>query len=176
MPVSVKEEKPNTTNKNRVKISIPESPSEMNTYSATLYDGSSLCEVVQAYKFPGKVSMDNVDNFQGHRILETVPCSKLEDLGNVKAVWLKGKTNKKLSLSVTEGLKNIMLVKNDGRKIFPVALSHYYKGLGVISDYTGKHFDMIFKDKVELILFFKDAEDGDKVMIDGAIEAIISTK
>jgi len=156
-------------------ISAPEAPSEMNTYSATLFDEQSLCEVIQAYKFPGKVNMTNEENFQGHRILKTIPCSKLGNIGNVKAVWLKGKTSKKLSLSVAEGLKNIVLHKSDGRKIYPLAFSHYYKGLGVITDYTGKHFEMIFKDNVELILFFKDAEDGDKISFDGVIESVVKT-
>ncbi len=56
----------------------------------------------------------------------------------------------------------------------PEAISHYYNGLGVISGYTGKHFDMIFKDKVELILFFSDVEEGDKISVDGIIEAVVS--
>lgn len=176
----VKEEKPvvsNVSHKHREKaVSVPETPSELNMFNATLYDGSSLCEVIQAYKFPGKVDMNDEGTYTGHRVLKTIPCSKLENMGNVKAVWLKGKTGKKLSLSITEGLKNIVLTKKDGRKSFPVAISHYYKGLGVISDYTGKHFEMNFKENVEFILFFKDAEDGDRVMIDDRIEAVISTK
>ncbi len=178
-PVPVKEE--NTAMSNLVKnkskkIIAPEAPSEMNTFNATIYDCSSICEVIQAYRFPGKVSMNGERNYQGHRILETVPCSKLENAGNVKAVWVKGKVSKKLSLSVTQGLKSITLVKSDGSKVPPVALSHYYKGLGVISDYTGKHFEMTFKDNMELILFFKDVNEGDKVMIDGKIEAVVNTK
>ena len=35
---------------------------------------------------------------------------------------------------------------------------------------------MIFNDKVELILFFKDVEEGDKIIIDGTIEAFVKNK
>lgn len=157
----------------RKKITIPEEPSDVNHYSGTIYSSSSLCSVVQAYKFPGKVNMDDESNFTGHRTLKTMPCSRMEDMENIKAVWIKGKTSKKFTLALNEGLKNIVLHKSDGRKIYPVAISHYYKGLGVISDYSGRHFDMTFKDKVELILFFKDAEEGDKVIIDGTLEAVL---
>ena len=92
------------------------------------------------------------------------------------AVWLKGKTDKKIALLVKEGFKNILLVKGDGRELTPEAISHYYSGLGVISGYTGKHFNMIFKNKVELILFFKDVEEGDKIVIDGTIEAVVKNQ
>lgn len=154
-------------------IYVPEEPLKMNTFSCTLYDASSLCSVVRAYKFPGKVSMDNDGNYSTHRTMKTMSCNRLADIENVKAVWLKGITSKKLSFSILEGFKNIVLLKSDGSKIYPVAISHYYSGLGVISDYTGKHFDMIFKDKVELILFFKEAGEGDKIFIDGIIEAAV---
>jgi hypothetical protein len=76
-------------------------------------------------------------------------------------------------LSVKKGFKNILLVKGDGRELAPEAISHYYSGLGVIADYNGKYLDMTFKDKVELILFFRDAEEGDKIVIDGLIEAVV---
>jgi hypothetical protein len=168
----VKEEKAvvSASASKRKKVNIPEAPSEINMYSGTLYDEFSLCSVVQVYKFTGKVNMDDEGNFQGHRTLKTMPCSKLE---NARAVWIKGKTSKKMTLTLTEGFKNIVLQKSDGRKLSPVAISHYYTGLGVISGYSGRHFDMIFKDKVELLLFFKDVEAGDKVIIDESIEAVV---
>ena len=181
-PPIIKEEKILVSNeKNVLKskrrgIYIPEEPVKINSYSCTLYDGSSLCSVVRAYKFPGKVSMDNDGNYTGHRTMLTMSCNRLANIENVKAVWLKGKISKKLSFSISDGFKNIVLQKSDGSKSYPVAISHYYTGLGVISGYTGKHFDMMFKDKVELILFFTNAEEGDKVIIDGAIEAVVKNQ
>lgn len=161
-------------NNKKVKIQIPAEVEKLNSYSGTLYDNYSLCEVLRAYKFPGQVSLDASSNYTGHRTLKTLSCSRLAKSTNVKAVWLKGKTSKKVTLAIKEGFKNILLIKSDGRKLSPEAISHYYNGLGVISGYTGKHFDMIFKDKVELILFFNDVEEGDKISVDGIIEAVVS--
>lgn len=157
-------------------IYIPEEPVKVNSYSGTLYDASSLCAVLRAYKFPGKVDMDRAGNYTDHRIMKTTSCSHLENMTNIKAVWLKGKTDKELTLPVKSGFKNIVLVKSDGRELNPEAISHYYTGLGVISGYEGKYLNMIYKNKVELILFFKDAEEGDKVVIDGIIEAVVKNK
>lgn len=153
------------------KVNVPLEPEKVNLYTGTLFEGYSLCSVLRAYKFPGQVSMDEGGNYTTHRTLKTISCSRLEKTSNVKAVWVKGKTNRKMTVSIKEGFKNIVLIKSNGQQQNPVAISHYYQGLGVISDYSGKHFDMIFRDKVELILFFKEVEDGDKISIDGVIEA-----
>lgn len=158
----------------KTKLYIPEESDKMNWYSGTLYDGTSICSLLRAYKFPGQVTMDDNGTYTSRRTMKTISCSHLEAVNNITAVWLKGKTSKKITLSIKDGFKNILLLKSDGRKISPEAISHYYKGLGVISGYSGKYFDMIFKDKVELILFFKDAEEGDKISVDGIIEAVVS--
>lgn len=161
-------------NSKKTKLYIPEESDKMNWYSGTLYDGASICSVVKAYKFPGQVTMDDNGTYTSRRTMKTISCSHLESVNNITAIWLKGKTSKKITISIKDGFKNILLVKSDGRKLSPEAISHYYKGLGVISGYTGKYFDLIFKDKVELILFFKDAEEGDKISVDGIIEAVVS--
>lgn len=147
---------------------ISEETELMDTYTGTIYDGSSFCSLIRTYKFPGQVSIEGT--------MKTMGCSKLESISNLKAVCVKGKTAKRITLSLKEGFKNITLEKSDGRKLNPDAISHYYKGLGVISGYTGKYFDMFFKDKVELILFFKDVEEGDKIVIDGTIETVVKSK
>ncbi|HWY11873.1 MAG TPA: hypothetical protein VN026_11140 [Bacteroidia bacterium] len=174
-PLPKEEEKPIINNENNLigknkslETLVPAEPEKMNVYSGTLYDGSYLCSILRAYKFPGQVSMDGT--------MRTTGCSRLENITNMKAIWLKGKTNKRITLAVKEGFKNIKLVKSDGRELLPEAISHYYKGLGVISGYTGKYFNLFFKNKVELILFFKDAEEGDKIVIDGTIEAVVKNK
>ncbi len=159
----------NLIGKNKTsEIPVPAEPEKVNIYSGTIYDGSDLCAILCAYKFPGQVEMDGT--------MRTTGCSRLENITNMKAIWLKGKTNKKIILAVKEGFKNIKLVKSDGRELLPDAISHYYKGLGVISGYTGKYFNLFFKNKVELILFFKDAEEGDKIVIDETIEAVLKNK
>lgn len=160
--------------KKKGKVIVPTEPEKVNSYSGTLYSDYSFCSVLRAYKFPGQVSMDESGNFQGHRIMETMSCTKLDRVPNMKAVWLKGRTNKKLTISVKEGFKNIVLIKSDGREIHPDAISHYYPGLGVISDYTGKFFEITYKEKVELILFFKDVAEGDKILIDKKIELVVA--
>jgi hypothetical protein len=145
---------------------LTEISDKLNSYSCSIWDGSSFCAVIRNFKFPGQVSVDGN--------IETTSCSKLGSINNLKAVRLKGRTAKKITLSLTEDFKNIVLQKSDGSKITPVAISHYYKGLGVISGYKGKRFQIIFKNKVELILFFRDVEVGDKIMIDKTIEAVVS--
>ena len=94
--------------------------------------------------------------------LKTVSCSNLQRRTNMNAVWLKGVTSKKLKLSLKKGFKNIVLINRNGEKITPIAISHYFKGLMVIT-YVGKNLDLVFKDKVELLLFFKKVEVGDNV-------------
>lgn len=173
--VSNKKENTSTIKKKKGKIIVPPEPEKVNSYTGTIYDGFSFCSVLRAYKFPGKVSMNDGGNFTDRLIMKTMSCSRLDNMPNIKAIWFKGKTSKKMTISIKEGFKNILLVKGDGRELSPEAISHYYPGLGVISGYAGKHFEMIFRDKVELILFFKDAEEGDKVSIDGTIEAIIKS-
>ena len=157
----------------KTRIHIPSESEKVNSYNGTLYESSSFCALLQAYKFPGKVNLDKSRNYTTHRTMITVSCSRLENTTNMKAVWLKGKTSKKITIAMKEGFKNILLIKSDGRKLCPEAISHYYKGLGVISGYTGKYFDIIFDSKVDLILFFKDVEEGDKIVIDGVIEAVV---
>ncbi len=154
----------------KAKIYIPGEPEQMNSYSGTLYEGSSFRAMLRAYKFPGKFTMNN----DGFTTLRTISCTRLEKIPNVKAVWIKGKTNKEMVVSIKRGFKNVILLKSDGRKLKPEAISHYYKGLTVISEYKGRFLNLLFNDKVELILFFKDVESGDKVIIDGTIEAMVN--
>jgi hypothetical protein len=173
--VSDKKENVSVVKKKKGKVAAPAELETADSFSGTLYEGYSFCSVLRAYKFPGQVSMAEGRNYTDRRIMKTISCTRLENISNLKAVWLKGKTSKKMTISIKEGFKNILLIKPDGRKLTPDAISHYYPGLGVISDYTGKFFEMSFKEKVELILFFKDVEDGDKMSIDGVIEAVIKT-
>lgn len=148
------------------KLFVPEQPQKINTYSCTLYEGADFCSILRLYKFPGKVGLD-----MGK--MATISCSRLARTPNMKAIWLKGTTSKKIMFSLMEKFKSICLVKGDGRKMNPEAVSHYYPGLMVISAYNGKFFNVAFEDKVDMILFFKDAEEGDKIVIDGAIEAYV---
>lgn len=173
----------NLNNKKNIKskktiIYIPEEPTEVNSYSGTLYDGSSLCSLLRVYRFPGKVSAyDDRSTGKNYKVnLKTISCSRLGNIAGITAVWLKGKTDKKITLSIKEKFTNILLVKSDGRKFSPEAISHYYPGQGVISEYTGKYFNMVFKDQVGLILFFKNAEEGDKIIIEGIPATIIKNK
>lgn len=156
---------------------IPEDPEKINYYTATLYESSSLCAVIRAYKFPGKVGLGDGDvTIPRHYKLnlKIISCSHLESTNTIKAVWLKGKTDDKITLSLKDGFKNIVLLKSNGRKLHPEAVSHYYQGRGAISGYSGRRFSMVFKRKMELILFFKNAEVGDKILVNGVIEAIIT--
>jgi hypothetical protein len=166
-------------NSKKNELFIPGEPTEMNSYTATLYEGASFCSVLRVYKFPGKVLMKDGDFHKGSKkkkvkgVLKTTSCSNLADMPNVKAIWLKGKTGKAFTLSIDKKLRNIVLVKSDGRELRPEAISHYYPGLGVITGYTGRFLKLAFKDKVGLILFFKDAEAGDRIIVDGSIEAVV---
>lgn len=161
---------------------IPAEPEKINSFSGTLYESSLLCELLRVYKFPGKATLDKFSGTPGSKkkykktTVRTISCSLLEKKPNIKAVWIKGRTDKEMRLAVGKKFKNIVLVKKDGREFLPEAISHYYPGLGAINEYTGKNFDIVFKDKVELLLFFKDAQEGDKISIDGILEAVVKDR
>ncbi len=166
--IATKKEENVITKNNKNGIIPPAEPEKMNSYNAVVYESTSLCDILRIYKFPGQVSVDGTP--------KTMSCSRLENVGKMKAIWIKGNADKKITLELGEGFKNIKLIKADGRELLPEAISHYYKGLGVISGYKGKYFDIVFKNKVELILFFKDVEEGDKIVIDEAIEAVVKNQ
>lgn len=173
-------------------IPLPEEPEQLNTYTGTLYDAASLCAVLRAYKFPGKVGMSELrpyklpgkvgmhlgswnDDHVGNGVtIKTISCSRLEKEENITAVWLSGKTEHELTVSVKRKFKNVVLRKADGRLFYPIAMSHYYPGLGAISEYGG-NLKMVFKSEVGLILFFKNAEEGDTLVIEDVLEAPVKT-
>ncbi len=157
----------------KTNLYIPIEPEKVNSYTGTLYEGISFCSMLQAYKFVGKVRLNDVGY---STMVQTISCSRIAKLPNIKAIWLKGRTDKEIILSVKRKFKNIVLVKQDGSEFHPEAISHYYKGLGAISEYRGRYFEMLFTDNVELILFFKNAEEGDKIIIDGTIEALVKNQ
>lgn len=179
---SINEKKENsiTTISKKTELYIPPEPDKMNIYTGTLYQGSFICALLHAYKFPGKIMIDRGKKVRrklgSKETLRTLSCSRLETIKDIKAVWLKGKTNKEITLLLKEGFKDIVLVKKDGRKLTPEAISHYYEGLGVIKDYKGKDLPLIFKEKVELILFFKNIEEGDMILINDQIETVVKNK
>ena len=76
---------------------------------------------------------------------------------------------------IKKGFKNIFLVKPNGKKYNPVAISHYFRGRTVIQS-IGRSLSLGFKDKIELVLFFKNAQPGDKVIIDGTLQTTIREK
>ena len=171
-----------TKNSGKAELYIPEEPGEMNSYTATLYERFSFCAVLKAYKFPGKVLIKDGDFRKGSKkkktkgVLRTTSCNNMADMANVRAIWLKGQTAEGLTLSIDKKLRNIVLIKSDGQQLRPEAISHYYTGLGVITGYTGKFLKLAFKHKVALILFFKNAEAGDRIVVDGSIEAVITAQ
>lgn len=171
-----KENRP-TGRRKKTALYIPAEPSEINTYNATLYDGPDFCSLMRIYKFPGKVKIDVGRNGQDERIIvRTISCGNLENMADMKAIWIKGRTKQKLSLNIKKKFKNIVLIKKDDSVSHPVAISHYYPGLGSISGHKGRYFNLSFTDKVELILFFKNMEEGDKVIVDGILEVVVSAQ
>lgn len=172
-----KTDRAGNTKKNE--IYIPADPQELNSYTATLYEGASFCALLRAYKFPGKIILSDWDFRKGSKrkkvrgVLSTTSCGQLADIPNIKAIWFKGRTDKEFTLPIDKRLRNMVLVKRDGRKLRPEAISHYYAGLGAITGYTGKFLRLAFKDKVGMILFFKDAEAGDRIIVDGSMEGLV---
>ncbi len=181
--ISASEKKDNNfSNASKTGFYIPAEPVKANTYSGTIYNGSSICELLHVYKFPGAVIKGRSKgkkvrhNLGTKETVRTVSCSRLESVPGIKAVWLKGKTDKEIALLLKEGFKDIVLIKKDGKQLAPIAISHYYSGLGVIKDYKGKDLPMIFKNKVELLLFFNDIEAGDKLLINDLVETVVQNK
>jgi len=175
---NVKKETKTVRKKKKPAIYIPEDTEELNNYSAILYDGSDICSVVGAFKCPGKVENSKNNgkaNLGTGADLKTISCFRLERLQSITAVWFKGKTDKKMSVLIKKGFKNIFLIKPNGKKYTPVAISHYFRGRTVIAS-VGRNMNLAFKDKVELVLFFKNAQPGDKVIIDGTLQTTIREK
>lgn len=161
--------------KKKAAIFIPEDFEEANNYSGTLYEGSDICSVVGAFKCPGKV--DNSKNNGKANLgtassIKTSSCFRLERLQSITAVWFKGKADKRTSIVIKKGFKNIVLVKPNGKRYSPIAISHYFRGRTVIH-YIGKTLNLVYKDKVEILLFFKNAQEGDKIIIDGTLQTVV---
>jgi hypothetical protein len=159
---------------------LPEDPEKFNSYVGTIYEGTSFCSLLSAFKLYGDVQIDHgkwhQDGHQDKVTIRAVSCSYLANFPDMKAVWVKGKTDQKLKFSISKGFKNIVLIKSDGSRSLPRAVSHYYPGLGAIGEFQGKFFNMVFTDKVELILFFRNVEQGDKIMIDDKIEVLVKSQ
>ncbi len=176
--MTAREKKRNDIIKNRKNKSlyIPEYPEKVSSYEGTIYDSNSFCNLLGAFKLYGDVQVDHgklkQDGKDDHVRIRGVSCNYLANIPDLKAIWLKGKTNEKLKLSIGKDFKNIILLKNDGSKINPTAISHYYPGIGAIGEFKGKFFNIVFTDKVELILFFKNVEAGDKIFVDEKLEVI----
>lgn len=141
---------------------LTDESTDNDNYNCTLYK-TTPCSVMSSFKFSGKGHMDGTMKSEG--------CNNLPS--NVHSVWIHGTTKEKFILSISNGFKNIKLIKPDGKILNPIAISHFNNNSGIITYYSGKYFNLSFDDKVEIIFFFQGAEAGDKIVIDHAFESII---
>ncbi|MBA3665675.1 MAG: hypothetical protein H0W61_15935 [Bacteroidetes bacterium] len=110
--------------------------------------------------------------------LNMISCSELDSIRGMKAVWLycnapKGK------FRIKTAFKNITLVRSSGEIVNPKAVR-----IGNITegekepkmynnDFKAKDLTVNFKKDLDIFLFFQDAKPGDKIFIDGFIQAEI---
>lgn len=139
-------------------------PVEMNSYTGTLLDGS-YCDVLNVFRSPGVLKF--------HGTMSNISCDDLLKDKSVKGVWLKGVSEVPFVLKIANNFKNIKLVKTNGKIVYPTGISEFGNKGTVISYYLGQTFDVSFKDAVELIVFFKNVEKGDKVVVEKYFEATV---
>lgn len=151
--------------KSRKKSKESEDHLETYNYVGTIWKGPAYCTALHTFQFPGQYSFSGT--------VKTIGCNDLPKDENLKAVWIKGKTDKEIIFSVSNGFKNIKLIKPNGTTINPIAISHNKTQGHLISYYSGSFFNITFTKDVEIILFFQSAEKGDKVLLGNSIEAIL---
>ena len=111
-------------------------------------------------------------------------CEKLDKMGNLTGVWLTLSTKDGSIINFESNFKNINLIKkSDGKTIHPFAIlwpdeynSNGKKNLQYLTSAlktTKFESKFSFQKKIDLLLIFTGAENGDKLIIDNFVEAVI---
>lgn len=124
--------------------------------SCRLWKTKDLCTSPDSLKFPYQIECNNCEY--------TYTCKEINSKG-LKAVILR--VYKKKGFNLEKGFQNIILTKPDGKRYIPFAVSvdRYMNNVGKAR--------INFKNVVDIILLFPDAEVGDKVSIDGVADAVV---
>lgn len=112
--------------------------------------------------------------------IESISCEQLDKSENPVGVWLVLSKKDGSSFYLLSGLKNINLVKRNSKKIIPPTAILWDFAFSEKNGYLSSNFKtnsfkakFASKKKLDLIIIFSDVEKGDKVIIDGFIEAIV---
>ncbi len=135
--------------------------------SCKIWNTTNVCNLPKTAKFV--YSMDcNVEDFDYR------DCQSVNQLGNFTIVWLTVASNGKSTFQIENQLKNINLVKAHRNKVssplmIGVNRDSQFLGANLKAKKLVAHFDK----QMDFFLFFKDAKEGDKIIIKNFIEALI---
>lgn len=124
--------------------------------SCRLWKAKDLCTSPDSLKFPYQIECNSCEY--------SYTCKEINSKG-LNAVILR--VYKKKGFTLEKGFQNISLTKPTGKKYTPFAVS--------VDRYMNNvtKAKVNFKNVVDIILLFPDAEVGDKVSIDGVVEAVV---
>jgi hypothetical protein len=124
--------------------------------SCRIWKTQDLCSTPNNLKYPYLIECD-LCNYD-------VDCKELCKKGATAVIF---RIYKKSGFTLDKGFKSIALVKPDGRKFEPLAIS--------IDRYMSnvKKLRVKFTKVIDIVMLFPEAAPGDKVIIEGAGEAVV---
>ena len=141
-----------------------------------IWKPASFCDFPEPINFPERIMVIS-------GIQQTAPCELIDKTNNLVGIWVtfpKGEVSK---LNLTNGFKNIKLVgKNLRDTIYPNSLIMRDNSYLTLREYCylssntkAEDCYMMLGDKkeYELIMLFKQAEIGDKLIIDNFLESFV---
>lgn len=126
------------------------------TSSCRLWKTKDFCATPDSMKFPYGIDCNNCEYSES---------CKEYDAKKLSAVILR--VYKKSGLTLEKGFQNIHLIKADGKKSVPLAVNVDR----FMHNVTKARVN--FKNVVDIVLLFDNAEVGDTIIIDGVVEVVI---
>lgn len=127
-----------------------------NLNTCRIWQTQDLCSTPDNLKFPYLIECDQCNY--------NVDCKEFVKKGAIAVVF---RVYKKTGFTLDKGFESIQLIKPDGRRFTPLAIS--------IDRYMSsvKKLRVKFTKMIDVLMLFPEAEPGDKVIIEGAGEATI---
>jgi len=142
--------------KNPVKIAEPVKATKKGISSCRLWKTKDLCTAPDSIKFPYGIECNSCEY--------TLGC---KEYNSMKPAAVILRVYKKTGFTLEKGFQNIYITRSNGKKLTPLAISVDR----FMSNVTKARIN--FKNVVDVILLFSEAEAGDKVSIEGVVEAVV---
>lgn len=146
--------------------------------SCTIWKPESFCNIPDSLiTLPRVVLMESAN-------ISAAKCGDLDKDSTNTGVWLTLNSKGKTQFNISGNLINITLIrKSNGEVVYPLALiwdmpsseknenTFYYMSAGMSASKFLVKFS--YQKKIDLVLIFPGAKSGDKVIIEGLVEAVI---